>query len=91
MSFGLRIWNGSGQIRLDISDRFTRLVQTGSAYIASEFGSVFVPVTGMTASDDWAICVTSHMGCFAVPSLDGFYIYEEDMYPQTVYYSIYRR
>ena len=43
MSYGLRIWNSSGGLELDITDRITRFFATYS-YSIPGFGSVTVSI-----------------------------------------------
>lgn len=42
MAWGLRVWNGSGQVRLDTNDRITRLIHS-EILAADSTGSIVIP------------------------------------------------
>ena len=52
MSYGLRVWDPSGNMTLDMSDRATRFYSRHVVSVPSE-GSVTVPVTGISTNGTW--------------------------------------
>ena len=59
MSYGLRVWDASGNIIVDITDRITKLVSTHSfsKYVVKGGGPVThdVPVPGILADGSWFV------------------------------------
>lgn len=59
MSHGLRCWDSTGRIVLDITDRITRLHGTYTVSFTYPTLSGFVSVSGMDPSNGWAIYAAS--------------------------------
>lgn len=56
MSYGLRVWNSSGVLTLDISERLSQVISYGTATVPA--GSyVNVSVSGMAQNDGWFVFV----------------------------------
>ncbi len=77
MSQGLRVWNSSGVLTLDITDRITKRHGVYTATIGASATSVTVSVSGMSndgswfavlrAPNDWEqVCVSVISGGFKV-------------------------
>lgn len=58
MSQGLRVWNASGVLVLDITDRLTRIHGTYSANLSSVY-QVEISVPGCRADGTWAVFCTN--------------------------------
>ena len=58
MSYGLRIWNSSGGLELDITDRITRFFAAYS-YSIPAFGSVTVSIPGYSTDGTWFFFLTT--------------------------------
>ena len=58
MSYGLRIWNSSGGLELDITDRITRFFASYS-YSIPRFGSVTVSIPGYSTDGTWFFFLTT--------------------------------
>lgn len=73
MSNGLRVWDASGNIIVDITDRITKLVSTHSfskSLIADYYNSLVihdVSVTGISANGEWFV-----QGITKSPQVDGY-------------------
>lgn len=63
MSYGVQVFNSSGTKILDISDRLSRLAQTGT-FSAGDTSSTeaTVTVTGMANDDSWIVFVVESGG-----------------------------
>lgn len=80
MSYGLRVWNGAGQLRLDTNDRTMRL--TGKVYIPARSGvaaqtesSQFIAIPGFDPAIDGAFLTGAepgYLGYDADEPADGF-------------------
>lgn len=87
MSYGLRVWNGAGQLRLEISDVLTRLRSTGSFTLARG-ATTSISVPGLTPDDSWVVIVTGpnvpiiYSGSFSVTNYG---------YLTNLSYAVYRR
>jgi short subunit fatty acids transporter len=65
MSYGLRVWNSSGVLTLDITDRLTRIVSTHSfsffvpneIYVSEKSFNIIVP--NISANGAWFVSGTS--------------------------------
>jgi hypothetical protein len=55
MDFGLRVWDASSAITLDVSDRVMRFVSEHGYTIASLKNSANVSVPGMVDDGTWAV------------------------------------
>lgn len=58
MSQGLRVWNASGVLVLDITDRLTRIHGTYSANLSSTY-EVEISVPGCRNDGTWAVFCTN--------------------------------
>jgi hypothetical protein len=54
MAYGLRTYDSSGNLFIDVSDRLTRYVTSVYVSVGSR-GSTFVSVSGMSGDGTWAI------------------------------------
>ncbi len=65
MATGLKIWSPDGALRLDITDRITRLHAKGTYQApvgSAAYPRVEVPITGMTPDGSWFVVVTGSVG-----------------------------
>jgi hypothetical protein len=60
MSFGLRVWDTSGNLTLDVTDRITRLIQNIDVYFPDGVGQVNITIPGLDISS-WAIYSNSSL------------------------------
>ena len=88
MSFGLRLRNAAGKVRLEVTDRITRIVLSGAASCAYGVG-VTISVPGMAADGEWFV-VTSEACEFTINS-GSFTLYSYYFSTVTVRYAVYRR
>lgn len=58
MSNGLRVWNASGVMTLDVSDRLTRIVQNQDCSFAVGVTSVSFAVPGYVNDGTWGFVVS---------------------------------
>lgn len=73
MSYGLRVWNASGSLRLDTTDFIGRLIQTGQVYIypySAQSKTVNVSVPGMSNDGTWFV---SALGSPVISINNGFF------------------
>ena len=68
MAYGLRIWDASGILALDISDRITRIHSIYNLS-AGPNTSTFYAVSGVTANGSWCATIGSIAG-FATVSIE---------------------
>ena len=68
MAYGLRIWDASGILALDISDRITR-VHSIHSLSAGPNTSTFYAESGVTADGSWGATIGSVAG-FATVSIE---------------------
>lgn len=61
MSHGLKIWDGSGNIVIDTTDRLSKLVNTIYFYINNSNSYTDISVAGINSSEYFSIC---SVGCF---------------------------
>lgn len=65
MTQGLQVFDASGVIVLDVTDRLTRFIVSGSYQAptgSSSFPTVFVPVPGMANDGTWIAVASSGPG-----------------------------
>lgn len=60
MTYGLRVWDGTGGLMLDVTDRITRFVGTYSFYIAPFQTSVDISVPGASPDTWFAVSEEAH-------------------------------
>lgn len=56
MSYGLRVWNSSGVLTLDISERLSQVITYGTAAVPAN-GSINIYVSGMVPGGSWYVFV----------------------------------
>ena len=100
MPQGLQVWDENGNVVMDLTDRLSKFVRSGSVVVPSGFYSeppysIFIPHAGMSSNGDWAVFVTStrrESGC--ILGTDGFTLWafsESSRLPNNVInYSVYR-
>lgn len=87
MPAGLEVYDAAGRLVSSVTDRLTKLIQTGSASLG--VGQIiFVPVPGMSTNGEWFIAC-SH-GNIAVPAANGFNWYQTGEYGGSCNYSVFR-
>ena len=63
MAYGLQIFRADGSLKLDISDRLTRLVQQGSGVFSGTpvnyRVTMTVPVPGLLPNSEWVVVVST--------------------------------
>lgn len=80
MSYGLRVWDASGNLRLDISDRITRFwgEYTISFTTTSAESPKYISVPDMTTDGTWFVLSSSNnVVCY----VEGARVRAEKMYP----------
>ena len=55
MAAGLQIWNPAGVLRLEVTDRLSRFVQTFSLTPWSDSSTRFIAVSGMVDDGNWVV------------------------------------
>jgi hypothetical protein len=95
MTQGLRVWNSSGQLTLDVTDRVTRQIEAISVAIPPNTGFVDVYRPGITASS-WGVFATTGnvmarvfdnvIRCYASP----YYAYRQSPVTQYVTINLFR-
>lgn len=55
MAYGLQVFNSSGTLVIDVSDRLPRYVSNGLTGSLAYNGYVDVTITGMTNTDSWIV------------------------------------
>lgn len=73
MSYGLQVWNSSGQLILDVSDRLSRFIQSVTVTLAKG-ASTTVPVAGYTTDGTWFVYATAYHYLTIVEVNNGIYI-----------------
>lgn len=92
MSVGIRAWDEAGNLILDLTDRLTKLVASGSGNFPTPDSVLTVPVAGMTDDGSWVVIASNQCyvyygnGSFQLRASRTFY------YPgMPVSYSVLRR
>lgn len=55
MAYGLKVWDSSGNVRLDVSDRMVRYHSTVSGTITQSSSPVTVYLSGITNDGTWGL------------------------------------
>lgn len=97
MTQGLQVWDASGVLVLEVTDRLTRFVASGSYQPPAAAGlqTVFVSVPGMANDGTWVAIATSGPGAGNPVTIvnGGFNVVCNDSFgttPQVNYYSVFR-
>lgn len=83
MSYGLQVFNSSGTLMIDISDRFSRFVEVGvtSSIVSGAYVDIYI--SGMVANDSWNM----HTSCNS--TTDPFYFqFKESVTKNAGYFRI---
>jgi len=100
MSYGLEVFNSSGALTLDISERLSQVITYGQVTVPAGSG-VNITVSGMAQNNGWFVFVCP--ANFSEPSDAGFNVLHPVIYSgyfrinnggavsYTVKYSVYRR
>lgn len=88
MSYGLQVWNSSGQLILDVSDRLSRFIQSVTVTLAPG-ASITVPITGYTTDGTWFVYATSYIYVTIVEVNNGIYLKNSSQTNQTITTTIY--
>lgn len=71
MTQGLRVWNASGNLMLDVTDRISRYVGNFPFTIPANQRTVFIPIAGVEASS-WFAYSPTFIGGNCIPTTGGF-------------------
>ena len=74
MSYGLQIFNSSGSLVVDISDRLPRYVSNGLTGSLAYNAYVDVSISGMTNTDTWVVLAIMSSAISADDPTSGFTI-----------------
>ncbi len=57
MSYGLRVWDASGNLTLDVTDRLTRFVTSATVYFttSSNEADKYISIAGMQNDGTWFV------------------------------------
>ena len=72
MAYGLQVFNSSGTLVIDVSDRLPRYVSNGLTGSLAYNGFVDVTVTGMTNTDTWIVLAIMSSAISADDPTSGF-------------------
>lgn len=62
MSTGIRMWDISGNLILDLTDRITKNMYSGSVTLPAGVDAVTVSAPGLVSDDSWMVVASS--GCY---------------------------
>lgn len=93
MAYGIKVWDSSGNVTLDVTDRLTREYGTGSVYWEAFQVNNTITIPGITNDGTWFIKTTSVIT--DINSSTGVVTLERTAWPAiyfdfTDYYTIYR-
>lgn len=99
MAYGLQIFRADGSLKLDISDRLTRLVQQGSGVFSGtpvSYGvTMTVAVPGLLPNSEWVVVVsTARTEELKGPTIyNGYFTVSNFIYPgnNIFHYAVFRR
>ena len=91
MSYGLRVWDASGNLTLDVTNRITRVYSANSVYFATYDLQKTISHAGVSTDGTWFAAATT--GGFSAVLTNGqvtVYRLHTEFIPITVSYVIFR-
>lgn len=88
MAQGLQVFNASGDMRLEVTDRISRVISTGTFTVPWLGAAVTIYFSGLQANSEWLVVAT---GGGAVNIFNGGFTVVDSVSVGDQGYAIYRR